>query len=39
MPLTPAEIARREPSLQGLAYGAAERIAHRFLVDVVFVSL
>jgi hypothetical protein len=39
MPLTLAEIARREPSLQDLAYGSAERIARRFLVDVAFVSL
>jgi hypothetical protein len=29
----------KRTSLQGLAYGAADRIAHRFLVDVVFVSL
>jgi hypothetical protein len=39
MQLTLAEIARREPSLQDLAYGSAERIARRFLVDVAFVSL
>jgi hypothetical protein len=39
MPLPLAEIARREPSLQDLAYGAAERIARRFVVDVALVSL